>query len=64
MNGIIGFTNLRLDTRLDTEQLDHVNTVRGSAETLLTIINDTLDYSGPRPARCSSRSRTSTCARS
>jgi signal transduction histidine kinase/ActR/RegA family two-component response regulator len=45
MNGVIGMTGLLLDTRLDAEQREFAETIRGSAECLLTIINDVLDFS-------------------
>ena len=45
MNGVIGMTGLLLDTELDTEQRDYVQTIQSSGEALLTIINDILDYS-------------------
>lgn len=45
MNGIIGMNDLLLETALNAEQLDYVDTVKSSAETLLALLNDILDFS-------------------
>jgi signal transduction histidine kinase len=45
MNGILGMVGLALDTRLDSEQRDYLDTAKESAVGLLTIINDILDFS-------------------
>lgn len=45
MNGVIGFTNVLLESSLDPLQLDYVKTIKRSAEDLILIINDILDYS-------------------
>ena len=45
MNGVIGMTGLLLDTELNPQQRDFVETIRSSGDALLTIINDILDFS-------------------
>jgi len=45
INGVIGMTGLLLDTQLNPEQRDYTETIRNSADTLLTLVNDVLDFS-------------------
>lgn len=45
LNGIMGFTELMLDTELSDEQKEYLGVVQDSAESLLQLINDTLDFS-------------------
>ena len=45
MNGIIGLLELLLETNLNPDQLDLATSAGSSADSLLTLLNDILDYS-------------------
>jgi signal transduction histidine kinase/CheY-like chemotaxis protein len=45
MHGILGMTEIALNTRLTTEQRDYLNMVKSSAEALRGLIDDILDFS-------------------
>ncbi|TSE35067.1 PAS domain S-box protein [Tepidimonas charontis] len=45
LNGVIGMADLLADTPLSGEQQDYVRTIKHSADHLLALINDILDYS-------------------
>lgn len=44
LNAIIGLSGLLVDTKLNNEQTEFINTINKSGENLLSIINNVLDY--------------------
>src|SRR4029077_17406903 len=45
MNAMIGMTELALATRITREQREYLNAIQGSADALLSLVNDLLDFS-------------------
>ena len=45
LNGIIGFTDLLINSDLNSSQLEYMSTVQESANSLMQIVNDVLDFS-------------------
>ena len=45
MNAIVGMTDMALETKLSPEQREYLQTVKGSAGSLLSLIDDILDFS-------------------
>jgi signal transduction histidine kinase/CheY-like chemotaxis protein len=45
LNGVIGFSDLLMQSNLTETQMEYMNTVNTSAKTLLDVVNDILDFS-------------------
>lgn len=45
INAVLGMTSLLLNTRLSADQTDYVQAIRTAGSTLLTVVNEVLDYS-------------------
>ncbi|WP_304439749.1 histidine kinase dimerization/phospho-acceptor domain-containing protein, partial [Oleiphilus sp. HI0043] len=45
MNGLLGFTSLLLESKLEDEQREYAQTIQVSLESLLYVVNDVLDLS-------------------
>lgn len=45
LNGILGMTGLALETQLGSDQREYLELVKSSAEALLNLVNDVLDFS-------------------
>jgi PAS domain S-box-containing protein len=53
MNGVIGLTDILLETPLEAEQREYLTLVKSSAESLMAILNDILDFSKMEAGRLS-----------
>ncbi|HCY88374.1 MAG TPA: hybrid sensor histidine kinase/response regulator, partial [Desulfobacteraceae bacterium] len=45
LNGIVGYTDMLMDTELDKEQTSFLESAKFSCDTLLSVVNDILDFS-------------------
>ncbi len=45
LNGIVGYTDMLMDTTLDKEQKSFLESAKFSCDTLLSVVNDILDFS-------------------
>jgi len=57
LNGVIGMSQIMMETDLDEQQRQYLEVIRGSGEALLSLINDVLDYASSNPASCRLRTR-------